>query len=127
MSSLHWFEIPVLEITRAAAFYETVLGQPIRVVDMRAQLGSMIGLLPSRGGVGGALVQNSQHGYVPSREGTLVYLVVADSLDDVAARIPAAGGAVVMPKTALGEEQSSGWVLWMLDSEGNRVGLFADS
>lgn len=126
MSALHWFEIPVVDIQRAVAFYERVLGVSIQVIDMTAQMGSMIGMLPNRGGVGGALVQNSQHGYVPSQAGTLVYLIVDGDLSQVVARIEPAGGQVLLPKTALGEGAGGGYTAWMADSEGNRVGLFSE-
>lgn len=125
MSALHWFEIPVDNIQRAAAFYEQVLGASVPVIDLTAQLGSMVGMLPNRGGPGGALVQNSRHGYVPSDQGTLVYLVVDGGLDQALARVSAAGGEVVLPKTPLGGESGGGFVAWIIDSERNRVGLFA--
>ena len=126
MSALHWFEIPVADIRRAAAFYERVLGASIQVIDMTAQMGSMIGMLPNRGGVGGALVENSQYGYTPSQAGTLVYLVVDGDLDQTLARVEPAGGRVLLPKTALGEGAGSGFIAWVADSEGNRVGLFSE-
>jgi predicted enzyme related to lactoylglutathione lyase len=125
MSALHWFEIPVESIQRAVTFYEAVLGASIPVVDMTEQMGSMIGMLPNRGGVGGALVQNSQYGYTPSQAGTLVYLVVDGDLNDVAARVVPAGGQVLLPKTPLGEAGGGGYTAWMADSEGNRIGLFS--
>jgi predicted enzyme related to lactoylglutathione lyase len=125
MSALHWFEIPVEDIQRAAAFYERLLGASIRVLDLTEQLGSMIGMLPDRGGVGGALVQNSQHGYVPSSTGTLVYLVVDGDLDQALERASAAGGQVLLPKTPLGADSGGGFTAWVADSEGNRVGVFS--
>jgi uncharacterized protein len=108
MSALHWFEIPVSDIQRAVKFYETVMGVQIPVMDLRATMGSMIGMLPGRGGAGGALVQNAQHGYVPGQAGALVYLVVDGELGAVAGRAEAAGG-----------------IVWISDTEGNRVGLFS--
>jgi uncharacterized protein len=95
------------------------------VLDLTEQLGSMIGMLPNRGGGGGALVQNSQHGYTPSKQGTLVYLVVDGDLDQALARASAAGGQVLLPKTSLGAESGGGFTAWIADSEGNRVGLFS--
>jgi predicted enzyme related to lactoylglutathione lyase len=125
MSALHWFEIPVVDIQRAVAFYERVLGASVQVIDMTAQMGSMIGMLPNRGGVGGALVQNSQYGYAPSQAGTLVYLVVDGDLSQAVARVESSGGQVLLPKTPLGEGGGGGFTAWMADSEGNRVGLFS--
>jgi uncharacterized protein len=125
MSALHWFEIPVEDIQRAVAFYERVMSMTIPVIDMTEQMGSMIGMLPDRGGVGGALVQNSQYGYTPSQAGTLVYLVVDGDLNQTVARVEPAGGQVLLPKTPLGEGAGGGFTAWIADTEGNRVGLFS--
>ncbi len=125
MSALHWFEIPVGDIQRAVSFYSTVLDTEIPVMDLRQQMGSMIGMLPNRDGVGGALVQNSQHGYVPSEQGTLVYLVVDGSLEQTLSRVEPAGGKTQLPKTPLGEGESGGFVAWITDTEGNKVGLYS--
>lgn len=127
MAALHWFEIPVENIQRAVSFYERTLGATIPVIDMTAQMGSMIGMLPARGGVGGALVQNSQYGYIPSQTGTLVYLVVYGDLNTVIAQVEQAGGTVLLPKTAMGEGAGGGYTAWIKDTEGNRVGLFSTS
>ena len=125
MSALHWFEIPVTDIQRAAAFYGRVLGTDIHIIDMTAQTGSLIGMLPDRGGSVGALVLNSAHGYTPSMAGSLVYLIVDGALDDAMTRASAAGGQVLLPKTPLGEGQGGGFIGWITDTEGNRVGLYA--
>lgn len=125
MSALHWFEIPVNDINRAVKFYSTVLDAEINIVDLSAQMGSMLGMLPNRDGAGGALVQNSQHGYTPSGDGTLVYLVVDGDLNEAVGRIESAGGQVVLPKTPLGEGTDDGFMSWLIDTEGNKVGLFS--
>ena len=125
MSALHWFEIPVADIQRAAAFYGRVLGTDVHVLDLTAQMGSMVGMLPDRGGAGGALVQNAAHGYTPSMAGALVYLIVDGSLDDAIERANAGGGQVLLPKTPLGDAQGGGFICWVTDTEGNRVGLYA--
>jgi uncharacterized protein len=125
MSALHWFEIPVTDIQRASQFYETVMNVQIPILDMSAQMGSMLGMLPTRGGAGGALVQNASQGYTPSMTGTLVYLIVDGDLNDAIGRVEAAGGRVLLPKTPLGGGQGGGFVAWIADTEGNRVALYA--
>lgn len=123
MSAVNWFEIPVTDMGRASRFYETVLGADIAVQDMTESMGSVLGMLPDRGGVGGALVQNSAHGYTPSQQGVLVYLSVGDEdLNEAVERVAPAGGTVLLPKTSLG---GNGFCAWMLDTEGNKVGLFS--
>lgn len=126
MSALHWFEIPVTDIHRAVKFYGTVMGIEIGVMDLTEQMGSMLGMLPNRDGVGGALVQNAQHGYVPGANGALVYLVVDGELNEAIGRVEGAGGQVVLPKTPLGEGESGGFISWIMDTEGNKVGLYSN-
>ena len=125
MSAIHWFEIPVSDFERAKTFYETVKEIQINWQDLRETMGSIVGMLYGGDGVGGALVHNPQYGYVPSREGTLVYLSVTGDLNDVLARASDAGGEVLLPKTALGENAGGGYVGWVLDTEGNKVGFFS--
>lgn len=124
MSTINWFEIPVLDIHRAQQFYSRVLDTDIPIMDMTEQMGSMLGILSRGEGVSDVLVQNSQHGYVPSQEGILVYLTVGDvDLNKAVARVDDAGGKVTLPKTDLGEQR--GYCAWILDTEGNKVGLYS--
>lgn len=123
MSAIHWFEIPVTDINRAAKFYSSVLTAEVQIVDMTEQMGSMIGLLPNRDGVGGALVQNSQYGYIPAKTGTLVYLIVDGDLNQALERVQSSGGSILLPKTQMGE--SGGFTGWIEDTEGNKVGLYS--
>ena len=113
--ALNWFEIPVTEMGRAQRFYGEILGREIVRVDSG---GSKVGLLPSDGGVGGALVQTN--GYTPSETGSLVYLKCGNDLAPALARVEPAGGKVLLPKTEIGPH---GFCAQFLDSEGNRVGL----
>jgi len=115
--ALHWFEIPVLDLNRAQGFYEAVLGMPLRREG--EGLHSMA-IFPSEGdGVGGCL-SVSCGGLTPAPTGTVVYLPTS-SIDDVLSRVPAAGGRVAAPKTALPENW--GYCAHITDTEGNRVGL----
>ncbi len=124
MAAINWFEIPVIDIQRAQNFYETIPKIETPVMDLVEEMGSMLGTFPARGGVGGALVQNSEYGYMPSQEGALVYLTVRGDLDEALTRVEAAGGKILLPKTSLGE---NGFAAWIQDTEGNRVGLHASA
>ena len=126
MSAIHWFEIPVEDFERAKSFYETVMNIKVFVNDQRESMGSMLGVFPHQDGVGGCLVNNPQFGHAPSADGTVVYLKVMGDLNDTLARVPDAGGEVVLPKTALGEEAGGGLVGWVRDSEGNKVGFYSE-
>lgn len=115
--ALNWFEIPVNDFVRARAFYEALLGRPVVPMQMGA---SMMGMLSSDpGSVGGAIVQGE--GEVPSRNGTMVYLNGGDDLAPMLARVEAAGGTVLVPKTEIGH--GFGFFAHFVDTEGNKVGL----
>ena len=112
-----WFEIPVVDIDRAVAFYERVLSLEFErtVID-----GHPMALFPQPdepGRSSGALATGDS--YEPSIDGTRVYFAV----DDVAAtldRAIAAGGRELYPVTAITEDMA---VAEFADSEGNRVAL----
>ena len=115
-NTLNWFEIPVIDMERAARFYGDIF--QVEMNTGPAGEGALMSMFPDGGGVGGALVQSD--GYVPSASGTVVYLNCNPSLDAVLARVEAAGGQIVLPKTDIGE---NGFFAFILDCEGNRVGL----
>lgn len=116
-NALNWFEIPVNDFDRAVRFYSTVLAAELRqetMADIR------MAILPYNDpGVGGALVAGAP--YQASTQGPLIYLNVGDDLSPPLARVVAAGGTVLMPKTFLGD--AIGYIAWFSDSEGNRVAL----
>lgn len=126
MSAIRWFEIAVADFQQARGFYEAVLNCQLFINDQRETMGSMLGVFPHEGGIGGCLVHNPGFGYTPSDAGTLVYLRVAGDLDTALGRVPDAGGTVLLPKTQLGDDAGGGFVAWIADTEGNKVGLFSN-
>ncbi len=103
----------MVDFDRARAFYEAVLQTRIEHNTM----GDMaIGFFPRGEYVGGALIKGE--GYAPAQTGTLVYLNADGDLDGFLGRVEAAGGAVVMPRTSIGEH---GWIARFTDTEGNLV------
>lgn len=116
---LRWFEIATTDLDRAIAFYENIFA-----IALRRETGGDIAMaiFPyAEPYPGGALVAMPQ--LQPRDNGTLVYLDGGADLNVVLARIPAAGGQVVMPKTDLGKD--IGHIALFIDSEGNRVGLYS--
>jgi uncharacterized protein len=119
---IDWFEIPVSDIERAQAFYETVL-QTTLLRESYAGPSMQMAVFPSEGdAVKGALISGHLALQV-GVSGTLVYLCAGISLDAALQRVVAAGGQVVMGKVALPE--GLGFMAHMLDVDGNRVGLHA--
>ncbi len=114
-NALNWFEIPVSDFERAKKFYETIFGQTLEVMEA---MGMTMAFLPAdmQNGVGGGIVKGE--GYVPSAEGSLVYLNGGDDLSVPLAKVEGAGGKIVLPKTSIGE---NGFMAHFIDCEGNKV------
>jgi predicted enzyme related to lactoylglutathione lyase len=118
--AIHWFEIPAADMARAVAFYEAVFQVQLR----RENIGADLAVFPTQGdSITGCLIQGPKS--VPSTTGTLVYLDASPSMDATLERVAAAGGMIVVPKTAL--PPGMGFFAVFDDCEGNRVGLHADS
>lgn len=119
MHAIHWFEIPVTDLTRATAFYGRMLG----IAQFRQ---AMSGAAPMAifpydqavNGVGGALVQSAR--MTPAATGAIVYLNAGQDLAGAVERAVAAGGRVAMPVTDIGDP---GHIALVADTEGNVVGL----
>lgn len=116
-TAITWFELPVTDLARARAFYEEVLAATLREEVFS---GMPMALFPydQGNGVGGALVKSPN--LAPSADGAVVYLDTRGALDACLARVPAAGGAVLVPRTDIGDP---GFIAIIRDTEGNRVGL----
>ena len=123
-----WFEIPVKNFQRASDFYGKVLDGPIQPIDNAGAMMPTIknyGFLPGSSDqteVGGAIVEGE--GYEPSQAGSTVYLNGGDDLSTPLSRVEEAGGKVIVPKTAIGE---NGFMAQFIDTEGSRVALHSMS
>ena len=75
-------------------------------------------MFPAEDGISGAVIK--AEGYTPSADGSVIYLNAGADLSDALGRVEAAGGQVLVPKTGIGE---NGFFAFLLDTEGNKVGL----
>lgn len=116
-NAINWVEIPTRNFETAKKFYEAILGAEMYAVDA---MGMKMAFFPfdMKEGIGGGIIQGQ--GYEPSDKGTLAYLNGGEDLSVVLSRVEEAGGKILLPKTAIGE---NGFMAHFLDSEGNRVGL----
>jgi uncharacterized protein len=89
-----YIQIPALDISRSAEFYETVFGWSIRRRD-----DGEIAFDDSVGEVSGTWVT----GRPPSAEPGVLLYVMVESVAQTLEKIAAAGGATVTPLTAQGE------------------------
>ena len=119
MNPVSWFEIPVTDMDRAKKFYETVLKTEITIMDFGNLMMGWFKADDDRNAPGatGSLVKAET--YVPSYNGTMVYFGVPE-INDVIARVEAAGGKVINQKFSIGEH---GYCGHFEDSEGNRIAL----
>ncbi len=119
VNTLNWFEISVSDTARAKKFYETVFDITMESSDM---MGMTMTMFPSENGngkVSGALVQGPMH--KPSADGAKIYFNGNPDLGVALARVEAAGGKIMMPKTKIGDD--IGYMAFFVDSEGNAVAM----
>ncbi len=122
---LNWFEIPVTDIMRAKKFYETILDIEMvkRVVGDEEAV-----FFPhdpnivqaTSGRITGVLSKTERNS--PSANGTLVYINASPDIQVVLDKVELAGGKIVAPKTKI----PAGFIAVIIDSEGNRIGLYAE-
>lgn len=114
-NAINWFEIPAKNLERAKKFYETVLG-----IEMMLPFPEMkYAMFPAdmqSGEIGGGLVE--EEGYETSQTGVLIYLNGGEDLSVPLARVEAAGGKIIRPKTSLGP---NGYMAQFIDTEGNKI------
>ena len=112
---LVWFDIPVADLDRAAAFYRAVLGIPVQ----REKFGDYeFCVLDHRDGNGGCLVKEPAQ--ISGTGGILCYLNANGRIRDAVAQVAKLGGKVLEPVHAIGPH---GFRAVVLDSEGNRLAL----
>jgi predicted enzyme related to lactoylglutathione lyase len=116
---INWFELPVINLERATAFYETVLARKLKP-DTTGPIPMAIFTRDGEG-IGGALIKDDRR--KPVTDGALVYFNTDGALDACVGRVAKAGGKVLMPKTDIGDP---GFIAIVLDTEGNSVGLHSE-
>ena len=115
-NAITWFELPTLDLERAARFYETVLDTKLA----RGFYGEDMAVFPTAaGGVSGALVCREDHR--PGTRGPRLYLDCNGILDEATDRVAAAGGTVLEPVTVIGG--GYGRSSTIRDTEGNQIHL----
>ncbi len=117
-NAINWFEIPAVNLDRARKFYGEILKIEFHLIEGKGMRAAFFPADLANGKVGGALMEGS--GFIPSMEGTTVYLDTEKKLSEVLSRVEAAGGQIVLPKMSIGQ---NGFMAHIKDSEGNKVGL----
>ena len=116
-----WFEIPVKDLARAQAFYESVLATHLQPLSLGGMKMAWFPRDDAAPGISGGLVEGQ--GRQPSHDGALIFFNVAD-IDSTLSAVERSGGKIVMPRSGGGEQ---GAIAHFEDTEGNLVALFSKS
>jgi predicted enzyme related to lactoylglutathione lyase len=111
------FEIPVSDLDRAVHFYEAVFGYALERAEVDGNEFAWFPVDNDAPGISGALAKGES--YTPSTAGTRIYFSV-ENIDATLAKVHAAGGKTMYPKTSVGE---LGYVAEFKDCDGNRIAL----
>lgn len=116
-----WIEIPVEDLDRALAFYQSVFQlESVETVDDGVRRTATITNTTEQGAPGISL--NKTANFAPGSNGPLVYLDAGEDLTDALQRVEPAGGKVIEGKTSMGD---AGNYATVSDSEGNTLALYS--
>jgi hypothetical protein len=114
-----WFEIPVTDMSRAKAFYDTVLKTDLQVDETGPNpMATFPVAEPTKGRAG-----HLYPGEPAAGKGNTVHLAAPEPLEDSLARVGEAGGKVLSPIVTI----PAGRFAYCLDPDGNSIGLFTTS
>ena len=114
---ISWVEIPATNIERAAKFYGKVLNLEIQVIDFGKE---KMACFPNGEG---AISQAPD--FNPSPNGVLVSFDTEKGLNSALDIVVENGGEIVQSKTKI-EAEGRGYFALIIDTEGNKVGLYED-
>jgi predicted enzyme related to lactoylglutathione lyase len=121
-SRIVWFEIPSNDFDRAIRFYETILQTPLK----REFFGpTELAMFPYQPPAISGAITPPEDAPATGKDGVVIYLNADPSLDAALARVPAAGGTILQPRTDL--PPGMGCFAKIADTEGNTIGLHAVS
>ena len=120
-NAISWFEIGTTDLDRATKFYETIFGITLAPMDLPNIKMRMFPLDNMMTQVGGALVDSGGFHKPSATDGPLIYLNGNPDVQLVLDKVEAAGGKIMVTKTAISPEYGSMAVI--LDTEGNRIAL----
>jgi len=114
-NAIVWADIPVTDMDRAKKFYGAVLQ-----TELMSFPGQENVAIPPRelGPIAFDLAKTDRQ---PSTEGPTVYLGSMGDINAMVKRVEDAGGTVLQPPTDMGP--MVGIIAFILDSEGNRIGI----
>ena len=118
-NTIVWVDIPVTDMDRARKFYSAVLQADIELMEGANGDVALLPGDPMSGDVSGDLARGENQ--KPGLGGCTIYLDSKGDPEGMIERAVAAGGAVLMPVTSMGD--MVGFIGFFEDSEGNRIGV----
>ena len=117
-NTLIWADIPVTDMARAKKFYGALLQ-----MDMEGMPGAEdFVAVPAGGGDGDISFDLAKNeGFEPSAKGVRIYFDPKGDMQGMLARAEAAGGTILQQPQDMGPVV--GMIAFLLDSEGNSIGL----
>ncbi|MFZ5953241.1 MAG: VOC family protein [Candidatus Rifleibacteriota bacterium] len=112
-----YFEIPVIDLERAIAFYQAVFDYQFERTNIDGNEMALFPAYDKVSGITGALAKGES--YVPGKQGSRVYFSVV-SIKETLQKVKQARGKILYPETSVGEYGS---VAEFEDSEGNCIAL----
>lgn len=112
-----WVELPTSDFERALSFYNNVFKLDMQALDCGNE---KMACFPN--GEGAIYFSNDS---TPSTGGAIVSFFVPDSIEATLTRVLEQGGKLLIPKTKI-EAEGRGYFANVIDSEGNRIGLYED-
>lgn len=114
---ISWVEIPAADFKRAVNFYNSVLQTDLQIIEDEQE---KMACFP-----GGEGAISYAPGFHPGKDGALVSFNAGDDLDGALERVAENNGSVVQTRTKI-EAEGRGYFAIIMDSEGNKVGLYGD-
>ncbi len=117
MNPVTYFEIPVENMPRAVAFYESVFSIHFELTSIDGNEMALFPYEDDAHGASGALAKG--YSYAPGKSGPRIYFRVQD-IDATLSKVVAIGSEVIYPIT---EIPGWGWVAEFGDTEGNCIAV----
>lgn len=109
-------EINATDLDRAANFYSKLLGKNVPITTIGGEKGALI---TDEGATVAGVIRAVPEYARPSDQGNNVYFRV-ENIKELLSKVEGFGGKIIVPLMEAGD---FGQFAWILDSEGNRVGL----
>ena len=113
--ALAWFEIPVTDLMKAKAFYETVTGMTLTEQQMGPNTTWLFPMDERK--IGGHLYEGKP---AATGVGPTLHLTIDGTVEEALERVAAAGGTAVSPVIDI----PAGRFAYCTDPDGNSLGIF---